>query len=259
MSSENSGAMAATGKTAASPKDPFLANTAYRERYLSLLHANLPEPMKGFAAFFANLNRLHTMSAMLQAHVRGAPIHILNAGSGAFAAEIFSLPFQNRQITAFDYTQDFADLYPVFRKEGLLATTEFARADANTVVYPDESFDVMVFHDIFYETALNVPDVLARFKTFLKPGGHVFLDFMNQKTSRLWRLIGKERQYRRYTVAQIRTALAESGFEILELRRSSGASSPLVILFNSVLWNVFRTSNAFAVIARKIDPAGHRT
>jgi SAM-dependent methyltransferase len=231
-----------------------LVNTAYLKRYQALLLEYLPPPLKDFAAFFANLNRLRTMSAMLEKHVGVKSKTILNVGSGTFAAEIFSASFQNRQISAFDYTEGFAGLYRVFRGEGLLTTTTFAGADANKVTYPAGSFDLVVFHDIFYETALNVPDVLIRYRDFLKPGGFVYLDFMNQNTAWLWKLIGKERKYKRYTLAQIRSALQESGFDLLEMRRSSGASNPVVIFLNWALWIVFRTSNAFALVARKRLP-----
>ena len=234
--------------------DPLLVNIGYRDRYRYLLESNLPPPMKGFAAFFANLNRLNTMSAMLEKHVGRNSTCILNAGSGTFAAELFSAPFQNRRITSFDYTQEFADLFPVFRREGMLATTTFSRADANTVAYPAKSFDLIVFHDIFYETALNIPDVLNRFREFPSPGGYVYLDFMNQDTELVWRLIGKERMYKRYKLAEIRRALSENGFELLEIRRSSGTSNRLVACLSYMLWTMFRTSNAFAVVAQKNHP-----
>ena len=229
----------------------YLVNTGYRDRYRAILEEQLPLSLKPFAGFFSNLKRLVTMSEMLDKHVGAHSKTILNAGSGTFAAEIFSSGFQNRQITSFDYTEAFADLYPVFRAEGHLSTTTFARADANTVTFPAESFDLIVFHDIFYESALNIPDVLFRYRDFLKPGGYVFLDFMNMDTALLWRLIGKERQYKRYSRAQIDKALHDSDLELLEIRRSSGSSNRAVIFLNWALWTFFRTSNAFAVMARK--------
>jgi SAM-dependent methyltransferase len=251
MSSENTGRLSIHARETTARDGRFLVNTAYRARYRAVLEERLPPQLKPFAAFFANLNRLAIMSDMLDRHVGRKSRRILNAGSGTFAAEIFSAAFQNRQITSFDYTEAFADLFPVFQQEGLLATTEFSRADANTVAFPALSFDLAVFHDIFYETALNVPDVLARYRGFVKPDGFVYLDFMNEGTAWLWRLIGKERQYRRYSRAQILKALENSGFELLELRRSSGASSRAVIILNWALWTFFRTSNAFALVARK--------
>ena len=253
MSSDRTGGGSLQATVGPPNRDRLLVNTGYRDRYRSLLESNLPPPMKGFAAFFAKLDRLHTMSAMLAKHADGKPPRILNAGSGAFAAELFSAPFQNRQITSFDYTQEFADLFPVFQRDGMLATTTFSRADANTVTYPANSFDVIVFHDIFYEAALNIPDVLHRFRDFLRPGGYLYLDFMSQSTELVWRLLGKGRAYKRYKLAEVRRTLVENGFELLELRRSSDTSNPLVACLNAMLWTMFRTSNAFAVIARKND------
>ena len=254
MSSDNVRGLSIPAPANAGRDEDCLVNTAYLERYQALLHENLPPPLKDFAAFFANLNRLRTMSAMLEKHVGVKSRTILNVGSGTFAAEIFSASFQDRQISSFDYTEGFAGLYRVFRGEGLLATTTFAGADANKVTYRAGSFDLVVFHDIFYENALNVPDVLIRYRDFLKPGGFVYLDFMNQNTAWLWKLIGKERKYKRYTVTQIRSALEESGFDLLEMRRSSGAAIRAVIFLNWALWTIFGTSNAFALVARKRQP-----
>ena len=241
-----------SGADLAPPDDMrFLVNTGYRGRYRALLEEKLPPSLKPFATFFSNLKRLDVMSAMLEQYVGNSSKTILNVGCGTFAAEIFSVSFQKRDITAFDYTEAFAELYPVFKQEGLLETTRFSRADANTITFPPATFDLAVFHDIFYEFALNVPDVLARYREFLKPGGFIYMDFMNQKTARLWRLLGKEREYKRYTTSQIRKALKDNGFELLEMRRSCGSPSRAVRFLNWGLWTFFRTSNAFSVVARK--------
>ena len=144
-----------------------------------------------------------------------------------------------------------ATFTPLLRREGFLPTTKFEQGDANTIAFPKHSFDVLVFHDIFYETTLNVPEVLARFNGFLKPGGHVYLDFMNLKTVWLWRLLGKERKYKRYSIGQIRAALHDQGFEILEMRRSVGTNSKLIKALSTALWIMLGTSNAYGLIARK--------
>lgn len=235
--------------------DVLIANAGFRDRYQLLLAEHLPPAMKAFAPFFANVNRLETMSSLLARHVvrkiESKTIRILNAGSGAFAAELFSAPFQNQDITSFDYTEAFAGLYPVFRGEGLLRTTTFSRADANTVVYPAGKFDLIVFHDIFYETALDIPAMLGRFQVFLRPGGYLYLDFMSQGTGWLWRVLGRGKAYKRYAMTGVQGALFANDFEILELKPSGGVSNPIVGVLNRILWAAFRTSNAYAIIARK--------
>ena len=67
----------------------------------------------------------------------------------------------------------------------------------------------------------------------------------------VWRLVGKGRVYRRHKRNDVGKTLAENGFEILEIQRSSVTSNSTVACLNCMLWTPFRASNALAIVARK--------
>lgn len=228
-----------------------LVRVDYRDRYAEILRSNLPEPMRPFAEFFSNLSRLGTLATALRDHIGGTGNRVLNVGSGLFASEIFIAWFQEQTVVAFDYTEEFAAFFPLFRKEVLLGNTTFLRADARSVAFRPESFDVVIIHDVLYETGLEAAELIRRSKEFLKPGGVIYLDFMNLRTRWLWRLLGKEREYRRYRLEDIIRDLESNGFQCTEWRPCTGGSSRGAALFHTMLRRFFRTSNAIAVIARK--------
>jgi SAM-dependent methyltransferase len=162
---------------------------------------------------------------------------------------------QGHQVYSFDYTREFAVFYQVFRDKGLLANTVFLQADALSVAFRPESFDAVVVHDVLYETRLDAATLLARFTPTIRPGGIIYFDFMNAGTKTLWRLLGKERAYRRYRPADMAEILSQNGLELLETRPHVGAHDPIVRLFHAGLWWLFRTSNTIAMVARRREPA----
>ena len=231
-----------------------LANLGYRDTYVAHLRSRLPEGWTPFSDFFGNLNRLRTLSGLLDRHLKGRGLTVLNIGCGPFATEIFVRALQGQQIVSFDYTAEFAPFYPVFRADGHLTKTAFLRADALSVGFRPESFDAIVIHDVLYETGLDLDDQLERFAPTLKPGGLVYLDAMNESTRRLWRMLGKEKAYRRYRREDVMASLRRHGFEVAEWRPVFGASGRLLRLFHAVLWHGARLCNTFAVVAVKVRP-----
>ena len=232
----------------------YLVRQDYVARYEDLLRENLPARFAGFAPFFANLDRLDTMASMLQRHFRGTGKAILNAGSGTFATEIFVAAFQNHRITSFDYTAEFAPFFDIFAKEGVLQGTTFMQADAMTVQFEAQAFDLIVMHDLLYEQALDLEAIVGRYRSFLAPGGTVYLDYMNLGLRWLWSLLGREKQYRRYDRREVSSILNRLGFEIVEERPVRPSGSAAKAALHWILTTVFRTSNAFAVVARQRAP-----
>jgi len=228
-----------------------LVRQDYVARYEQLLHGNLPGDFVRFAPFFASMDRLDTMGAMLQRHLSGTGRSILNIGSGAFASEIFVAAFQNQNITSFDYTPEFAPLFDIFGKEGVLHGTAFMTADAMTACFAPRAFDLIVMHDLLYEPALDLDALLSRYLPVLAPGGLIYFDYMNQGVHWLWSLLGKEKRYRRYRAGEIAAILRRHDLEIVERRAVKPSGSSLKAAFHAVLTNLFRTSNAFAVIVRR--------
>ncbi|MDQ0321105.1 SAM-dependent methyltransferase [Pararhizobium capsulatum DSM 1112] len=229
-----------------------LVRIDYRARYHDLLRDHLPEKFRPFAPFFANTRRLETMAGMLQRNFGGTGKAVLNAGCGPFASEIFVGALQHQQIEAFDYTPEFAAFFNIFRQEGLLADVRFFHADAMTVSYPNARFNLLVMHDLLYETALDLETMLARYIPFVAPGGLVYFDFMNARLRTLWRLLGKEKQYRRYDPDEVRSLLARHGLTVLEWQAVRSGSKGPSAGFHALL-RALGTANAFAVMAR-IEP-----
>ncbi len=230
--------------------------TEFRDRYEEILRERLSPEMQGFSAFFSKLARLETLAAMLRRHLPPGDGAALNIGSGPFAAEIFVAALQDRWMVAIDYTRAFAPFYGIFRAEGVLPRTSFMQADALTIAFRPAVFDAVLIHDVLYETGLDAAELVGRFAPTLRPGGLLYLDFMNAGTERLWRWLGKERAYRRYRPRDVLRIVEKAGFEVIEIEPHSGSDHPAVRLFHWVLWTVLRTSNTYAVVARKTAPEG---
>jgi SAM-dependent methyltransferase len=227
-----------------------LVRTDYRARYQTLLHDHLPDTFRPFAPFFANTRRLETMAGMLHRHFDGTGKAVLNAGCGPFASEIFVSALQHHKIEAFDYTPEFATFFDIFRKEGLLDGVRFFNADAMSVSYPNERFDLLIMHDLLYETALDLDAILTRYIPFLARGGFVYFDFMNARLRALWRLLGKEKQYRRYDPQMVRDLLGRHGLTVVEWRAVRSGSTGPTGAFHALL-HTTGTANAFAVLAQR--------
>ena len=226
-----------------------LVRSEYRQRYHTILQRHLPLNFAAFSSFFANTKRLETMAGMLQRHFHGTGKTILNVGCGPFASEIFVAAFQQQTVHAFDYTPEFAIFFDIFRKEGVLEGVSFANADAMSIDFPPARFHLIVMHDLLYETALDLDLLLSRLTPFLVGNGLIYIDFMNARLHWLWRLLGKEKQYRRYRPDEVWDILNRHGLEVLEHRPVLPSAAGLTAVFHSLL-RLFGTSNAIAVVAR---------
>lgn len=226
-----------------------LVRLDYRARYQELLRDHLPEKFRPFAPFFANTRRLETMAGILHRHFDGTRKTVLNAGCGPFASEIFVGALQHQHIESFDYTAEFGAFFDIFRQEGLLGDVRFFRADAMAVDYPNTRFDLLVMHDLLYETALDLETLLRRYVPFLTPLGLIYFDFMNARLHGLWRLLGKEKRYRRYDPNEVRHILGRLGLTVVEWRAVRSGSKGPTAGFHALL-QAMGTANAFAVLAR---------
>jgi SAM-dependent methyltransferase len=228
-----------------------LCNLGYADRYEALLTQNLPVHFTQFSDFFSGLHRLKTLGNMLAVHFKKKHASVLNVGSGPFASEIFVTALQGQNITAIDYTPEFAPFHGIFRKEGHLLTTEFQQADAMDIEFEASKFDLIILHDVLYEPALDLENLTTRLKTYLKPGGLIFIDFVNSRTGWIWRIMGKPEQFSRYDPNRVKKFFANSGFEIVDWRPTHRSKSTVVSMFHMLLWYVFRASNNYAFLARK--------
>lgn len=233
--------------------DPLgLHNIAFLPRYERILAENLPDGFTQFAQFFSGTQRLTTLGAMLSAHVPRTGLRVLNVGSGPFATEIFVEALSDQQITAIDYTPEFAKFYGLFKAEGHLSATRFEQADIMEKRFDPGMFDLIILHDILYEHALDLELVIERLLPALAPRGLVFLDFVNARTGWIWSLLGRGNRYRRYDPRTVRAFLARAGLEIVDWRPTHGAKSLSARAVHATL-RLFGASNNYAVLARKRD------
>jgi SAM-dependent methyltransferase len=228
-----------------------LCNLGYAEQYEAILSQNLPESFTQFSDFFSGLHRLETLGNMLITHFKQKNASVLNVGSGPFASEIFVNALQQQNIVAIDYTPEFAPFHGLFRKDGHLLTTEFEQADAMAIEFAVSQFDLIVLHDVLYEPALDLEKLTTRLQTYLKPGGLIFIDFVNSRTRWIWKLMGKPEQFRRYDPNRVKAFLGELGFEIVDWRPTHRSKSTVVSMLHIILWYGFRASNNYAFLARK--------
>ncbi|WP_292295137.1 class I SAM-dependent methyltransferase [Marivita sp.] len=232
-----------------SSEAPGLHNLGYVQRYERILAENLPPSFAQFADFFAGTQRLHTLAAMFDRHLKSKDLHVLNVGSGPFATEIFIEAMQGQMITALDYTPEFAPFYTLFQQDGHLKTTRFLQADIMTQEFAPASFDLIILHDILYEKALDMNAVITRLGTYLKPGGLVFLDFVNLRTGWVWTMLGKPNRFRRYDPRNVRRFLEQAGFDVIDWRPTHGSKSISARTLHATL-RLFGASNNYAVLAR---------
>ncbi len=240
--------------TAASAKPEnadLLCNLQYMERYKAHLAGNLPPNLSELTRFFSAPSRLRTLAEILSSRMKGSGKSVLNAGCGPFATELFVPALQDQHIESFDYTSGFLPFYDLFRKDGMIANTNFRIANALTVAYPANSFDLIIIHDVFYETGLPVEVLLDRFRPMLKPGGLLFFDFVNARTERLWRLLGSKQKFQRYDPDAVRKLIAGLGYAILEWRPTYGNSGKAKMVIHKLSEALLRQSNSYAVLIQK--------
>jgi SAM-dependent methyltransferase len=161
--------------------------------------------------------RFNLFERLVAKHGLPQGARMLNVGCGPFALEALSPTARRCKVTSFDYTPEFTPVYERLMAEKLLGDVTFFVGDIREVTFDEASFDIAVFHDVFYEAALSAPEVIARYVPFVKPGGLIYFDIMDKRAEGLWRLMGSEREeYRRYDVDAALRRIEKAGLERLE-------------------------------------------
>ena len=235
------------------PGMPGLCNLDYLPRYERRLRQHLPPGFAAFGGFFARLDRISLLGRMLQENCPRPAGRILNIGCGPFASEIFLSALQGAHVTAVDYTPEFAPFLELFRRDGHLSRLDFRQGDVMALNFAPRAYDLVILHDILYEPALDMQALLAHLDTALKPGGLLFLDFVNSQTRWLWKALGRGDRFRRYHPDEVRRIMARAGYEIIDWRPASASASPAGRALHGVLQGLLRISNRYALMARKAD------
>ena len=223
-------------------------NLAY---YRKTLTERLEPLMPGYSDFFGNINRLRLLNQLISQYFHTNQGKVLNVGCGAFAAEMLLPALGKHELTSFDYTEHFADLYRQFRQDGYLADTRFFVADARLAEFPEKAFDLIIMNDLFYETELSLDALLEKYAVFLKPNGLLIFDVLDTRTRWLWKLLGKEAAYRRYDRHAILALLSRQGLDCLECLPALGNKGLLDKLFRRLLWHGFGLANNFTFLVQK--------
>ncbi|MBK8816870.1 MAG: class I SAM-dependent methyltransferase [Methylococcaceae bacterium] len=226
-----------------------MSNIAY---YTTALKQYLEPILPGYVEFYGNPKRLSLLYGLQIKHFNKNNADILNVGCGAFAIEML-LPLDKHHITSFDYMEQYGVLYTYFRNDGHLQNTSFFTADAQKAKFAENSFDLIIFNDIFYENALSVADLLAKYAAFLRPNGMMVFDIINTRTYWIWKCLGKEVGHKRYRCSEIAQIISQLNFGCLECQPALGSKGPLDSLFRRILWHVFGLSNNFTYLIQKGD------
>jgi SAM-dependent methyltransferase len=231
-----------------------LRDPALHARFSAQLARALPADLQPLSPFFADLSRLETLASLLDRHLDHGPggraQRILNLGCGPMVTELFCGVLQGRQFVSVDYTPAFVDFGKALQSEGLLPDVTILQADVTVAVWPPGHFDAILMHDLLYEDALDVAQLLPRLEQFLAPGGLVVFDVMDARLRGLWRLMGREHGYRRYRMAEVEAALQRAGLTEIDRR----PAAPRAGLARAAIHRCLRTlglSNAVAFAARK--------
>lgn len=177
---------------------------------------------------------------------------MLSVGCGPLALEVLSDLARRCDVTAFDYTPEFQGVYDKLRERGMLKKVAFSVGDARMAEFEPDSYDIVVFHDIFYETALDAPEIVARFVPAVKPGGLVYFDLMDERAHRVWKLIGAELpEYRRYNIDRALARVREAGLEIIAQAPTDENRDGLKRATITLIRKTTGIANAFGILARR--------
>ncbi len=209
-------------------------------------------PEYPYSSGMTSRSRFRLFERLVAAVGLPADARMLSVGCGPLAPEVLSDVARRCVVTAFDYTPEFQGVYDTLRERGLLKKVDFSVGDARTAEYAPDSFDIIVFHDIFYETALDAPEIVARFVPAVKPGGLVYFDLMDERAHRIWRMIGAELpEYRRYNIDSALARIRAAGLEIIAQSPTDENRDGLKRTTITMIRKTTGIANAFGVLARR--------
>ena len=224
--------------------------------YAQALRESLGEDLQCFVQVFAETRRVKSVAQLLARHFDGPAGWVLNVGCGPFATEFFVQALHRHRIVSFDYTRGFAPAYRALRQRGHLANTLFFFGNALSAEFEPESFDLIIMHDLLFMPTLSLDVLLPKYDRYLRPGGLLFLTVLDVRTRWIWKLLGREKTYKRYAIPAVRALLETHGYRLLDCVPSALETKGwLNQMFRRMLWHGFGLSNQYAILARK-EPRG---
>lgn len=151
------------------------------------------------------------------------PVSVLEIGCGnGTGSKLIRKYFNPGRITCIDLDPR---MIRIAERRNRDADTSFILMDASKLGFDDSSFDVVFDFGIIH----HIPDWQSCIKEMyrvLKPGGELILEDMGIEgftggTGEIWRIISAHPYKTMYTADRFRNCLIETGFEILNFRRSN--------------------------------------
>lgn len=217
------------------------------DRYRELLHRHLVDRPASEVDFFVNAQRFDIMRETLIPQLHGQSV--LNVASGPFAFEFYTPEIPCR-IDSIDIDPLLPDLHAELVAEGLITPSTFTCSDVMSFD-TDKRYDVILINDLFYTRYVDFYAVMARYVGFLKPGGRIYFDILDQRAGPVWRLFNKDANYRRYDMQSVRETLASHDLHIEVETPSPGIKGGFDGLLRRGMWASARIANNFIFMARK--------
>lgn len=216
--------------------------------YREILHRHLVDRPAGEIDFFVNPRRFNLLRGLVGNQLDGKTI--LNAASGPFAFELFVAPTGAR-IESFDIDPLLPAVHQELLERGLIAPSSTFKIADIMGFEPSGQYDVVLINDLFFIKFVDFFAALPRYAKMLAPRGLLYFDILDVSAAPIWNLLHNDPRYRRYRMDEVRAALVQNGFEILEMLPSPGIKGGLDEVARRGMWAVARIANNFAFLARK--------
>lgn len=217
--------------------------------YKSLLHLHLKGEPDREIDFFVNSRRFELLAGLIGDRLKAPGVTILNSACGPFALE-FYLDLVNAEITSFDRDSRLTALHGDLNKRNMIAPCSFSVLDVADFT-PGPIYDVVLVNDLFYTKFVDFYQLIGKFAASVKPGGTLYFDIQDERAGIIWRAAGKDSQFRRYALADVKQTLEFDGLEVESITPALGIKGGLDGLIRKSLWYTAGIANNFAFVARK--------
>jgi SAM-dependent methyltransferase len=217
--------------------------------YSQALHRHLSGMPQKEIDFFVNARRVAMLDRLIGDELRRPGCNVLNAACGPFALE-FYLPLPEAQILSFDREAILAPLHRDLIYRQLIGDTQFVVANVETFT-PPHPFDAVVINDLYYSKHVDFYATIGRFIACLKPGGILYFDIQDQRAGPVWKVFGRDTEFRRYDLTEVARVLTSNGLTIDVIEPALGIKGGADFLLRKGMWKLAGIANSSVFVARK--------
>lgn len=222
---------------------------AHDDRYRDLLLRHLDGRPLQEILFFVNPRRFALLEPAIGAILRDPTAKVLNVASGPFALEHY-LPGLRASVHALDLDPALPGLHAALAAEDLIGRSSFTLCDA-MAFETNERYDLVIINDLFYTRFVDFYALFDKYRHFVRPGGTLYFDILDEKAGALWKAFNRDSRYRRYKMASVRETLRTGGFDIEVELPSPGIKGGIDMLARRTLWTLFGVANNLIFKARR--------